>query len=85
MAMPGEFLLHHDGKRCQGLGPYCLEQVVSAGEVAVGGVGNHAGAAGGLAQHNGVGAAVTCQRDAGIEQGASQVAVMIGAAGRHAA
>ena len=64
---------------------HCLQQVVSAGEVAVGGVGNHAGAAGGLAQHHGVGAAIACQLDAGIEQRAAQVAVMVGAAGRHAA
>ena len=40
---------------------------MSAGEVAIGRVGHHAGAACGLTQNHRIGAAVACQRDACVQ------------------
>ena len=60
--------------------PHRLQQRVAAGEVPVRGIGNHACAARGLAQHHRIGPAVARQRDARIQQRLPQIAMTVGAA-----
>ena len=54
------------------------EQLGVAGEVAVGGVGDDAGAAGGLAENDGCGATCAGELDSGGQQGAWEIAVAEG-------
>ncbi|MCY1246864.1 hypothetical protein D9M72_601400 [compost metagenome] len=79
---PADFTLHGNGKRRQGRGPHRLQQVLPAGKVPIRGIGHYAGTARGLAQHDGVGATLARQVDAGVQQRTAQVSVAVGGARR---
>ena len=69
--------LGHGGHRG---GAHRRQQVLSVGEMAVGGIGCHTCAARGLAQYHGIGPALAGQLDAGVQQGAAQVSMAVGTA-----
>ena len=83
-AQPAELGLHRNGQRRQRRRAHRLEQIVAAGEVPVGRVGDNAGAPRRLAQHHSIGTAVARQFDASFKQRSPQIAMAIRAARRWA-
>jgi hypothetical protein len=75
-----EFGLHRDGQRRQGGRADRLQELPTAGEMPIRGIGDHARAPGGFAQYDRVGPAGARQLDPRFEQRASEVAVAIRAA-----
>ena len=74
----GDFGLDGYGERGERGGTHGLEQVVLAGEVAVGGVGYNAGAARSFAKDDSGGTSGTCEIDSSLEEGLAQIAVSKG-------
>ena len=68
----------------QGSAAHRLKQGISIGKMAVGGIGRHAHAPGGFAQHNGGRTSILRQIQPSLHQGPSQVAVVVGIAFSHA-
>jgi hypothetical protein len=72
--------LHRDGQRRQGGRADRLQELPTAGEMPIRGIGDHARAPGSFAQYDRVGPAGARQLDPRFEQRASEVAVAIRAA-----
>jgi hypothetical protein len=74
---PGELLLDRDREFGLAGVAHRVEQRVTVGEVAVGGIGGDADATSRFAQHDGIRSALACEFDAGGEQRLVQVSVVI--------